>query len=68
MSTPALKLKPNAPARILAGHPWVFANEVEALLPASYDGEAQGLQFSLVLYFEPVLLVGDVLCCYLPQR
>ena len=40
MSTPALKLKSNAPARILTGHPWVFANEVEALLPASYDGEA----------------------------
>jgi 23S rRNA (cytosine1962-C5)-methyltransferase len=40
MSAPALKLKPNAPARILTGHPWVFANEVEALLPASHDGEA----------------------------
>ena len=40
MSAPALKLKSNAPARILAGHPWVFANEVEALLPANYDGEA----------------------------
>jgi 23S rRNA (cytosine1962-C5)-methyltransferase len=40
MSVPALKLKSNAPARILAGHPWVFANEVEALLPANFDGEA----------------------------
>jgi 23S rRNA (cytosine1962-C5)-methyltransferase len=40
MSAPTLKLKPNAPARILTGHPWVFANEVEALLPASCDGEA----------------------------
>ncbi len=40
MSVPALKLKSNAPARILAGHPWVFANEVEALLPVEYDGEA----------------------------
>jgi 23S rRNA (cytosine1962-C5)-methyltransferase len=40
MSAPALKLKSNASARILTGHPWVFANEVEALLPASYDGEA----------------------------
>lgn len=24
---------------MLAGHPWVFANEVEALLPAEHDGE-----------------------------
>jgi 23S rRNA (cytosine1962-C5)-methyltransferase len=36
---PSLKLKPNAKPRVLAGHPWVFANEVEALLPAEYDGE-----------------------------
>ncbi|MDF9832656.1 23S rRNA (cytosine1962-C5)-methyltransferase [Ereboglobus sp. PH5-5] len=36
---PALKLKMNARARALNGHPWVFANEVEALLPASFDGE-----------------------------
>jgi 23S rRNA (cytosine1962-C5)-methyltransferase len=36
--TPALKLKPNAKPRVLAGHPWVFANEVEALLPAEQDG------------------------------
>jgi len=34
----ALKLKPNATARVLRGHPWVFANEVEALLPAEHDG------------------------------
>jgi 23S rRNA (cytosine1962-C5)-methyltransferase len=34
-----LKLKPNAKSRALAGHPWVFANEVEALLPAAHDGE-----------------------------
>jgi len=40
MPAPALKLKTNAPARILSGHPWVFANEVEALLPASHDGGA----------------------------
>ena len=39
MSAPFLKLKPNANARILTGHPWVFANEVEALLPAEHDGE-----------------------------
>lgn len=34
----SLKLKPNANSRVLAGHPWVFANEVEALLPAEHDG------------------------------
>ena len=39
MSAPFLKLKPNANARILTGHPWVFTNEVEALLPAEHDGE-----------------------------
>ena len=36
--TVSLKLKSNAKARVLAGHPWVFANEVEALLPAEHDG------------------------------
>lgn len=36
--TPFLKLKPNARARVLQGHPWVFANEVESLLPAEHDG------------------------------
>lgn len=35
----ALRLRPNAKPRALAGHPWVFANEVEALLPAEHDGE-----------------------------
>jgi 23S rRNA (cytosine1962-C5)-methyltransferase len=34
-----LKLKPNAKPRVLAGHPWVFANEVEAMLPVDQDGE-----------------------------
>jgi 23S rRNA (cytosine1962-C5)-methyltransferase len=34
----ALKLKPNATARVLRGHPWVFANEVVELLPAEHDG------------------------------
>jgi 23S rRNA (cytosine1962-C5)-methyltransferase len=34
----SLKLKPNAKGRVLDGHPWVFANEVEALLPAELDG------------------------------
>ena len=35
----SLKLKPNAKGRVLDGHPWVFANEVEALLPTEHDGE-----------------------------
>ena len=35
----SLKLKPNANSRVLSGHPWVFANECEALLPATHDGE-----------------------------
>ncbi len=39
MATPTLKLKTNAKPRVLAGHPWVFANEVEVLLPADQDGE-----------------------------
>lgn len=39
-SAPSLRLKPNVKARVLNGHPWVFANEVEALLPAELDGEA----------------------------
>jgi 23S rRNA (cytosine1962-C5)-methyltransferase len=34
----SLKLKANANARVLTGHPWVFTNEVEALLPAEHDG------------------------------
>ncbi len=34
----SLKLRPNAKARVLQGHPWVFVNEVEALLPAEHDG------------------------------
>ena len=37
--TQAIKLKPNANSRVLNGHPWVFANEVDALLPASSDGQ-----------------------------
>lgn len=36
---PSLKLKPNAKGRVLSGHPWVFANEVEVLLPPQHDGE-----------------------------
>jgi 23S rRNA (cytosine1962-C5)-methyltransferase len=39
MPVPAFKLKANANSRVLTGHPWVFANEVEALLPPECDGE-----------------------------
>jgi 23S rRNA (cytosine1962-C5)-methyltransferase len=39
MSVPFLKLKANAAARVLTGHPWIFVNEVEGLLPAEHDGE-----------------------------
>ncbi len=39
MSVPSLKLKANVAARVLRGHPWVFGNEVEALLPPECDGE-----------------------------
>ncbi len=38
MTTPTIRLKHNAAARALGGHPWVFGNEVEALLPAEFDG------------------------------
>lgn len=37
--TPTLKIK-SSRARVLQGHPWVFAGEVEKLLPAEMDGEA----------------------------
>ncbi|MCF3648523.1 class I SAM-dependent rRNA methyltransferase [Synoicihabitans lomoniglobus] len=36
---PFIKLKANAKGRVLAGHPWIFANEVEELLAADYDGQ-----------------------------
>lgn len=39
MADVSIKLKANARARVLAGHPWVFANEVEALAPEAHDGE-----------------------------
>lgn len=39
VALPSLKLRANARARALNGHPWVFANEVEALLPPEHDGE-----------------------------
>jgi 23S rRNA (cytosine1962-C5)-methyltransferase len=34
-----LKLRANVRARALTGHPWVFVNEVESLLPTEHDGE-----------------------------
>jgi 23S rRNA (cytosine1962-C5)-methyltransferase len=39
MAVPAFRLKANANSRVLSGHPWVFANEVEAPLPPECDGE-----------------------------
>jgi 23S rRNA (cytosine1962-C5)-methyltransferase len=36
---PNLKLKHGIKARALQGHPWVFAGEVQKLLPSSHDGE-----------------------------
>ncbi len=41
-----LKLKRSARARVLEGHPWVFAGEVEGLLPAEMDGETSVLRDS----------------------
>lgn len=38
--TVSLKLKPSKRPRVLHGHPWVFANEVEEMLPPEFDGEA----------------------------
>jgi 23S rRNA (cytosine1962-C5)-methyltransferase len=35
----SLKLRANARPRSVHGHPWVFANEVESLLPPHLDGE-----------------------------
>jgi len=39
-----LTLKARGHPRVLAGHPWVFAGEVESLLPASADGTAVRLR------------------------
>jgi 23S rRNA (cytosine1962-C5)-methyltransferase len=39
MAEPALKLKANVKARAVQGHPWVFVNEVEEVLPSTLDGE-----------------------------
>lgn len=38
--TDQLKLKRGRRHRVLKGHPWVFGNEVEPLLPAEFDGKA----------------------------
>ncbi len=37
---PSLKLKANVKPRVVQGHPWVFANEIEALISAEHDGTA----------------------------
>lgn len=36
---PSLKLRLNIKSRTVSGHPWIFANEVDALLPSEHDGE-----------------------------
>lgn len=36
---PALKLKPGNRPRVLRGHPWVYATEVQKPLASKYDGE-----------------------------
>ncbi|MDR0532383.1 MAG: class I SAM-dependent rRNA methyltransferase [Verrucomicrobiales bacterium] len=37
---PALKLKPGNRPRVLKGHPWVFANEIQQPLGTDYNGRA----------------------------
>ena len=44
MAEVSLKLKVNVRSRVLLGHPWVFANEVEALAPEAHDGEVVELR------------------------
>lgn len=36
----SLKLKPGFRPRVLHGHPWVFANELQKLLPPEHDGQS----------------------------
>lgn len=43
MPADSLKLKPSMPHRVQHGHPWVYDSEVEAKLPAKYDGELVSL-------------------------
>ncbi len=40
----SLDLRPGPRPRVLRGHPWVFAGEVERLLPAAFDGRAVSLR------------------------
>jgi 23S rRNA (cytosine1962-C5)-methyltransferase len=39
VAQPSLKLRANARPRAVHGHPWVFGNEVETVLPPEHDGE-----------------------------
>ena len=39
-SVPFLKLKTNIKPRVVQGHPWVFVNEIEALISPDHDGTA----------------------------
>jgi len=41
---PTLQLKSNIKARVLQGHPWVFAAEVQNLLPETFKGEGVALR------------------------
>ena len=41
---PALRLRPGRRPRVLRGHPWVFAGEVEELLPEVFDGGGVNLR------------------------
>ncbi|HTB64315.1 MAG TPA: class I SAM-dependent rRNA methyltransferase [Opitutales bacterium] len=36
----SLRLRPNAPARVLRGHPWVFAGELREVVPPELHGHA----------------------------
>lgn len=40
LTVPTLKLKANVKPRVVQGHPWVFANEIESLIGAEHDGTA----------------------------
>jgi 23S rRNA (cytosine1962-C5)-methyltransferase len=48
MATPTLTLTKNSKThpKVLDGHPWVFAGQVEALLPSQFDGQAAFLRDS----------------------
>ncbi|OHE79715.1 MAG: hypothetical protein A3G75_03695 [Verrucomicrobia bacterium RIFCSPLOWO2_12_FULL_64_8] len=65
---PSIKLKPNATARVLQGHPWVFANEVKELLPAEHDGgtvecrDARGRFLGTGIYNSKSQIVWRRLC------